>query len=761
MIACAGPLLVGRLLGQVPLENYDAVIAADAAAGVLPVASLTSAITLSGSAGVAFDFGALSGDATLEFILEGDPSASDSSFLAVGADPKSSLRYEVWSNTGELGFTQAQVADYQFAPGVPSPARPTHLAYVWDPATATMKLYRNGKLAGTVAEVDPGFVMPAGAGWLGVNADGTEAMTGVIYRVTAYDTILDEATLQRHSDAFDAEVLPAVNGYDAAIAADMAAGLTPVATLASTVILPKTGQTSFDFGDTADDVTIEFILKGDPSVNNSSFLAVGENFQSSLRFELWDNTGQLGFSQGAVADYPFTPGVSSPQQPTHVAYAWSAGSATMSLYVNGVLAGTTTNVDASFAMPRGLGRLGLNESGGERMAGTIYRVTVYDSRLEEAAVLRHARGFTDVLHPPVITSFTTTAAHLLPGSSATLSWELQSTKKLSLNGVDVTGRSSVTVSPEVTTPYVLTAWNDVATAESRLTVYVDPNLAGYDAAIEADAHAGLTPTARLAQPAILTGSGGAPFDFGPVAGDVAIEFIVEGDPSAGVTSFLAVGENAESSLRFEAWYETAQYGFTLNHVEDYLFSPGIPSSAWPTHLTYVWDSAGLVMTLYVNGRRAGEAQGVGSGFAMPAGKGWLGANPDGSEAMTGTIHRVTVYDDPPTPEAILRHATAFLGAARPALNAYDAAIDVTAAGGKAPIARLLAPVRLDGTGGAPFDFGPAAGDGTLEFILEGNPDASSSSFLAVGGNSDSSLRYEVWDDTQELGFTLAGVADYQ
>ena len=68
---------------------------ADQAAGLVPSATLTQAVTLTGAGGVPFNFGATSGDVTMEFILEGDPAANGSSFLGVGENSTSSLRYEL------------------------------------------------------------------------------------------------------------------------------------------------------------------------------------------------------------------------------------------------------------------------------------------------------------------------------------------------------------------------------------------------------------------------------------------------------------------------------------------------------------------------------------------------------------------------------------------------------------------------------------------------------------------------------------------
>ncbi|HTG42896.1 MAG TPA: hypothetical protein VK633_00065, partial [Verrucomicrobiae bacterium] len=93
-----------------------------------------------------------------------------------------------------------------------------------------------------------------------------------------------------------------------------------------------------------------------------------------------------------------------------------------------------------------------------------------------------------------------------------------------------------------------------------------------------------------------------------------------------------------------------------------------------------------------------------------------------------------------------------------ALTAYDAAItaDTTA-----PAAKLTSLVTLDGTAGAPFDFGATSGDATMEFILQGNPTAGPDGYLAVGENTPIiSLRYAQWQNTRQMGFTLGGVADY-
>jgi len=155
---------------------------------------------------------------------------------------------------------------------------------------------------------------------------------------------------------------------------------------------------------------------------------------------------------------------------------------------------------------------------------------------------------------------------------------------------------------------------------------LDQALVAYDTAIQADTTA--TALAKLTAPVTLDGTAGSAFDFGATAGDTTMEFILQGDSNlTGDSGFLAVGENSSSSLRYEQWQNTHQLGFTQGGVADYMFSPAVSSPTTPTHLTYVWNSTELTMSLYVNGTLAGTATGVSDVFAMPTGAGFLGANP--------------------------------------------------------------------------------------------------------------------------------------
>lgn len=451
-------------------------------------------------------------------------------------------------------------------------------------------------------------------------------------------------------------VNPRLDLYDAAITAD---STNAVIISTNTINLTGAAGEPFDFGATSGDVTMEFLLEGDPTAGPDAFLAVGEAPASSLRYAQWENTRLMGFTQGGVADYLFAPGVPSPTIATHVVYTWNAETTTMKLYINGVLAGTIQNVSPEFAMPSGAGFLGANTSGGEAMTGRIFRLAIYPGILPVETISKHATAFTSVLRPPIITSFTATPSEILGSGSSVLAWQVQDATALFLNGTNVTGLTNQTVTPTFSTSYTLIASNTVSTVTAQTRVLVTPVLTNYDAVITADS-TNLPPVATLTNAVTLSGSGGAPFDFGVTSGDVTMEFILEGDPTAGPNGYLAVGEIPTSNLRYAQWQNTQQMGFTQLGVADYLFTPALASPKVPTHVAFVWNSIDLTMSVYTNGALASAVTGVTPDFTMPAGAGFLGSSPAGGEAMTGRIFRVVVYSGIVPEESLLKHASAFI-----------------------------------------------------------------------------------------------------
>jgi len=270
-------------------------------------------------------------------------------------------------------------------------------------------------------------------------------------------------------------VSASLGSYDTTVTADATGGFAPLARLTNAAVLNGTTRVAFNFGANSGDVTMEFILTGTPAFGSgSSFIAVGANTASSLRYNQWQNTGQLGFTQGGVADYLFNPGVPSPQAPVHIAYVWQSASRTMRLYLNGSFAGSSSGVSAAFAMPTGQGWLGGNSTGGEFMQGTIYRVTVYDDVLADDVIQRHADAYNDVVRAPIISSFTATPSTIFSPASSTLNWSVQNALGVSINGTDVTALPNLNVTPAVTTTYTLVATNAGGSSTSALTVVVNP-----------------------------------------------------------------------------------------------------------------------------------------------------------------------------------------------------------------------------------------------------------------------------------------------
>ena len=94
------------------------------------------------------------------------------------------------------------MADNTFsAPNAASPTDDTHVTYRWTEATSTMDLFINGAATDSIAGAV--FEMPTGPGHLwNVRDGGNEGMIGTIHRITTYDILVDDATIQQHANAF-------------------------------------------------------------------------------------------------------------------------------------------------------------------------------------------------------------------------------------------------------------------------------------------------------------------------------------------------------------------------------------------------------------------------------------------------------------------------------------------------------------------------------------------------------------------------------
>lgn len=100
-------------------------------------------------------------------------------------------------------------------------------------------------------------------------------------------------------------------------------------------------------------------------------------------------------------------------------------------------------------------------------------VNAAGTRSDPATIAIEALPGAAPTRPPVISRFTAAAATIQRGRSTTLSWSVQGASQLTLSpGGPVTG-SSLTVAPEVSTIYTLTATNSAGAELARTEVLVD------------------------------------------------------------------------------------------------------------------------------------------------------------------------------------------------------------------------------------------------------------------------------------------------
>lgn len=501
--------------------------------------------------------------------------------------------------------------------------------------------------------------------------------------------------------------------YDATILADHGDGGGPfpyAATLTEPLEFDTTGGQEFDFGEITDDATFEFIVEGNPDAAQNGYLAVGENTGNSLRYEQWDDTGQLGFTRSGLTDYLFTPEgnedlVLSPVEPTHVTYVWNSGDQRMDLYIDGDLAAVTEG--ATFEMPTGAGFLGANAAGTESMEGIIHRVTTYDTVLSPEVIKMHANAWLA----------SDTDPSLQVGSEVTiaLSGAVQSFDLLIVN----------------------------AGANNPLTIE--------EITISGDSADKFTITTPL--PLTIPNASQAPlkYTFDPKGeqGTISASFLIKSnDPQRDEIIVQISGTVHDPKLEVEAELEFGETEIAVTRPVE-VTNMGVSQDLVIESVTFTGDGAGAFSATNPSTIAAGAAAQIGVTFT-----------PDGPGSYEATL--VIKSNDPLSPmtEVAVSGSAPFNLAT---LSAYDAVIaaDHGGGGGAYPYAGvLLAAETFDGAQAAEFDFGEIEGSATFEFILEGDPvDGGQDGFLAVGEDPSDNLRYEQWDDTGQLGFTRLGVAD--
>ena len=624
-ISIAGAILTPASFASLALYDTEISDAHGGGAGALPYAAvLTTPAVFDGTNIELFDFGAISGDATFEFILSGDPVAGGNNGYIGRADanPGNSLRYEQWADTGQLGFTRGGVADNTFsAPNAASPTDDTHVTYRWTEATGTMDLFINGAATDSIAGAT--FEMPTGPGHLGnVTDGGGEGMIGTIHRITTYDILLNEATIQQHANAWLATGDPSIG-------------------VPMSVDLALDGSAQ----------SFELVVKNLGESNVLTVTAVTVDGVNADYFTI-DTALPLNIDPGEEIDLEYT---IDPE-------------------------GANGDVKANFSI---LSNDALNPEAEVQLSGLIRDPqisiqTALDFGTSDVEVTQMIEvqnlGRARSLNLETLEITGTDAANFSASGPASIAAGGSGNIELTFTP-DNSGGSTAQLeigSNDPGSPVTLVAL-------SAFTPIDEGFLSAYDSTISADhgGGSGILPYAAvLTTPAVFDGANIELFDFGAISGDATFEFILSGDPVAGGNNgYIGRADaNPENSLRYEQWSDTGALGFTRLGVADNTFSaPDAASPTDDTHVTYRWTEATSTMDLFINGAATDSI--AGAVFEMPTGPGHLGNVSDGgNEGMIGTIHRITTYDILVDDATIQQHANAFVtgvGASEFKVNSID------------------------------------------------------------------------------------------
>ena len=169
-------------------------------AGATP--TVTNFTTVSGTAPLLLDVGALSGDRSFEFIVNAGLAGGSGAFLGHRQENGAQgLKFEQWQDSGLLGITNFGVVDL-YSDDLAPVNVDTHVAFVFDGVSDT-HLYLNGANVFTFAGTP--LVMSGMQGLAGVaeSIGGfTDPLDGNILGFASYDVALTGAEVAAHSNAF-------------------------------------------------------------------------------------------------------------------------------------------------------------------------------------------------------------------------------------------------------------------------------------------------------------------------------------------------------------------------------------------------------------------------------------------------------------------------------------------------------------------------------------------------------------------------------
>lgn len=150
------------------------------------------------------DIGALSGDITYEFIVNGgDRAAAGSLIGSLTGGQSQAIRFEQWPNTGHYGATRYYIDDYDFGVATTYDTD-VHLAFVVNSGAGTTALFVNGMDTGATVPFALTLHGPVAFGGTDTGGGflGDDSFAGTILGFAAYDSALSPDELEAHADAF-------------------------------------------------------------------------------------------------------------------------------------------------------------------------------------------------------------------------------------------------------------------------------------------------------------------------------------------------------------------------------------------------------------------------------------------------------------------------------------------------------------------------------------------------------------------------------
>jgi hypothetical protein len=194
-----GVLLAAASIGHGTIVDWR-----DQVMNVGTTPTVTNFTTVSGTAPLLLDVGALTGDRSFEFIVNADLGGVSGAFLGSRqSNGNQGLKFDQYNATGLLGITNFAVEDF-YSDDLAPLNIDTHVVFVSDGVTTT-DLYVNGVNVHTFDRTALQMFGPQGlAGIAELNGTFSDLLNGDILGFASYDSALSPAEVRTHANAFAA-----------------------------------------------------------------------------------------------------------------------------------------------------------------------------------------------------------------------------------------------------------------------------------------------------------------------------------------------------------------------------------------------------------------------------------------------------------------------------------------------------------------------------------------------------------------------------